>query len=80
MLDVVTVPVRVKDDVAGSEIVGDRVADAAEIHRPYTADFTIRGLVRMTGEDELGARIVHLASEFVSLSVRCDAIAVVAAR
>jgi hypothetical protein len=53
VLDGVTVAVGVKDDVARSQVVSDRIAHTAEVHGTDLADDAVRRLVGVTREDDL---------------------------
>lgn len=80
VLDSVTVPIGVKDHVAGTQIIGDRIADTAQVHRPHVSDNTVGRLVRVPGKDEMGVGGYEIASKFLVVSVRRDPLTVVAAR
>jgi hypothetical protein len=53
MLDAMAVTIRVQDDVAGPQVVCDRVTCAAQVHRPHAPDNTVGRLV-VAGKYELG--------------------------
>src|SRR3546814_1611320 len=56
VLDQVALAVGVQHDVAGPEVIHDRVADAAEVHGAHPAHDAIGRLVSVSGEYHIGVR------------------------
>src|SRR3546814_1435972 len=73
VLDQVALAVGVQHDVAGPEVIHDRVADAAEVHGAHPAHDAIGRLVSVIGEYHIGVRARECRSTVGLLAVRCDA-------
>jgi hypothetical protein len=76
----VAVAVGVNDHVARSQVVGDRVADAPQVHRSHLAHMPIGRLVRVPGEHELRIGAGEILPELDLVAMWRDAIPVVAPR
>lgn len=79
VFDAVPMVVRMKDDVAGPEVIGDRIAEASQIDRPHTGDHSIGGLVRVTGEYEVRVGARKVATKILLVTVGRDPVAIVLA-
>ena len=80
MLDPVAIVVGVNDHIAGPEVVGDRVAHAAEVDRVDRADVAVGRLVGVAGAHEVGLDGRQVCGQFVIGTVGCDPVAIVPAR
>ena len=79
VFDAVPMTVGVEDDIAGPQVVGDRVAHAAEVHRPDVPDDAVGRLVGVTGEDDLRITALQVTRKVLLVPVWRDAGAVVPA-
>lgn len=77
VLDPAAVPICVEDDVAGSQVVRDRVADASQVDGADAVENAVGRLVRVSREHELDTGALQVAPKLCLGAVRGDAITVV---